>query len=203
MSTVSAASDLGIAGSERGHGKTRGRTVQALGFVLLAVAIVVSVGVGLRGTADSEASSRSRFTATVAGTTGAVMPAAPTDGVLTMVIPPGAAADQRAGGRGYQIPDVIQLTAGDRIVLRNDDRVPHMILYAFLMPGQTHERTLMTPGLGGVQLRLRGARRVLHELHDHLRQRVGAVTKKRCEAGRRKRLVESTTTDRDDGQLLS
>ena len=149
MSTVSAASDLGIAGSERGergHGKTRRRTVQALGFVLLAVAIVVSVGVGLRGTADSEESSRSKFTAPVTGATGTMMPAAPTDGVLTMVIPPGAAADQRAGGRGYQMPDVIQLTAGDTIVLRNDDTAPHMILYAFLMPGETHERTFTTLG---------------------------------------------------------
>ena len=63
-----------------------------------------------------------------------------------MVIPPGAAADQRAGGRGYEMPAVIQLTTGDTIVLRNDDTVPHMILYAFLMPGETHERTFTTPG---------------------------------------------------------
>jgi hypothetical protein len=75
-----------------------------------------------------------------------VMPAAPTNGMLTMVIPPGAAADQRAGGRGYEMPAVIQLTTGDTIVLRNDDTVPHMILYAFLMPGETHERTLTMPG---------------------------------------------------------
>jgi hypothetical protein len=74
------------------------------------------------------------------------LPAAPIDGVLTLVIPPGAAADQRAGGRGYQMPDVIQLTAGDTIVLRNDDTAPHMILYAFMMPGDTHERTFTAPG---------------------------------------------------------
>lgn len=149
MSTVSAASDVGIAGNERderGHGKTRGRTVQALGLVVLAVAIVVSVGVGLRDTADSEAVSRLMFTAPVAPASVGVMPTAPTDGVLTMVIPSGAAADQKVGGRGYQMPDVIQLTAGDTIVLRNDDTAPHMILYAFLMPGETHERTFTTLG---------------------------------------------------------
>ncbi len=140
---------MGIAGSERdepGYGKTRGRTVQALGLVLLAVAIVVSVGVRLRDTADSEAVSRLMFTAPVAPASVGVMPTAPTDGVLTMVIPPGAAADQKVGGRGYQMPDVIQLTAGDTIVLRNDDTAPHMILYAFLMPGETHERTFTTLG---------------------------------------------------------
>ena len=149
MSTVSDASDVGIAGSERGwrdHGKTRERTVQELGLVLLAVAIVVSAGVGLRETADSEASSRSMFTTPLAPASVAVIPAAPTDGVLTMVIPPGAAAEQRLGGHGYTMPDVIQLTAGDTIVLHNDDTAPHMILYAFLMPGETHERTFTTPG---------------------------------------------------------
>lgn len=149
MSSVSAASDVGIAGNERderGYGKIRRRTIQALGLVVLAVAIVVSVGVGLRDTADSEAVSHSMFSAPVAPTSVVVMPTAPTDGVLTLVIPLGAAADQRAGGRGYQMPDVIQLTASDMIVLRNDDTAPHMILYAFLMPGETHERTFTTPG---------------------------------------------------------
>ena len=47
---------------------------------------------------------------------------------------------------GYEMPAVIQLTTGDTIILRNDDTVPHMILYAFLMPGETHERTLTMPG---------------------------------------------------------
>jgi hypothetical protein len=74
------------------------------------------------------------------------MPSAPVDGVLTMVIPPGAAADQQAGGRGYEMPSVISLRAGDTIVIRNDDDAPHMILYAFLMPGETHERTFTGPG---------------------------------------------------------
>jgi hypothetical protein len=76
----------------------------------------------------------------------AVMPATPIDGVVTMVIPPGAGADQRAGGPGYQMPSVIQLTVGDTIVLRNDDVAPHMILHAFLSPGETQERTFTAPG---------------------------------------------------------
>lgn len=76
----------------------------------------------------------------------AKMPSAPVDGVLSMVIPRGAAADQQAGGRGYAMPSVISLKVGDRIVIRNDDDAPHMILYAFLMPGETDERVFTAPG---------------------------------------------------------
>jgi hypothetical protein len=76
----------------------------------------------------------------------ASMPATPSDGVLTMAVPPGAAAEQQAGGPGYLMPSVIRLTVGDTIVLRNDDDAPHMILYAFLRPGETQTRTFTAPG---------------------------------------------------------
>jgi hypothetical protein len=76
----------------------------------------------------------------------AVMPSTPADGILSMIIPPGAAADQQAGGRGYEMPSVISLTIGDTIVIRNDDDAPHMILYTFLMPGETDERTFTETG---------------------------------------------------------
>jgi hypothetical protein len=75
-----------------------------------------------------------------------MMPAEPHDGVLTMVVPPGAAAAQRAGGPGYRMPSVINLKVGDTIVLRNDDVAPHMILYAFLKPDETQQRTFTAPG---------------------------------------------------------
>jgi hypothetical protein len=149
MSAIPAASDMDVAVSERdecGDGKIRRRRFQGLGRVLIAILIAVSGGLGLRGAVVVETPTFSGFGALADPASVPTMPAAPTDGVLIMVIPPGAAADQRAGGRGYQMPDVIQLTAGDTIVLRNDDTVPHMILYAFLMPGQTYERTVMTPG---------------------------------------------------------
>jgi hypothetical protein len=74
------------------------------------------------------------------------MPDAPVNGVLTLAIPPGAAADQQAGGRGYIMPSVIDLEVGDTIVIHNDDDAPHMILYTFLMPGQTDTRTFTSPG---------------------------------------------------------
>jgi hypothetical protein len=75
-----------------------------------------------------------------------VMPSAPTDGLLELVIPPGAFADQQAGGPGYEMPSVIRLNVGDKIVIRNDDGASHMILYAFLKPGETHERIFTEPG---------------------------------------------------------
>lgn len=76
----------------------------------------------------------------------ATMPNTPVDGVLTMTIPLGASADQAAGGRGYAMPSVINLNVGDRIVIHNDDDAPHMILYTFLLPGQSDTRTFMSPG---------------------------------------------------------
>lgn len=76
----------------------------------------------------------------------ATMPSEPVDGVLTLVVPPGAAADQQAGGRGYVMPSVINLNVGDTIVIRNDDDAPHMILYSFLLPGETDTRTFTEVG---------------------------------------------------------
>ncbi len=76
----------------------------------------------------------------------ATMPNTPVDGVLTMAIPLGASADQAAGGRGYAMPSVINLNVGDTIVIHNDDDAPHMILYTFLLPGQSDTRTFMSPG---------------------------------------------------------
>lgn len=74
------------------------------------------------------------------------LPSEVVDGVLTLAIPAGAAANQQAGGRGYEMPSVISLRVGDRIVIRNDDDEPHMFLYAFVQPGETHERTFTQPG---------------------------------------------------------
>jgi hypothetical protein len=76
----------------------------------------------------------------------AAMPDTPVEGVLTMSIPLGASADQQAGGRGYTMPSVINLELGDTIVIHNDDDAPHMILYTFLLPGQTDTRTFTAPG---------------------------------------------------------
>jgi hypothetical protein len=76
----------------------------------------------------------------------ATMPDTPVDGVLTMNIPRGASADQQAGGRGYAMPSVINLNVGDTIVIHNDDDAPHMVLYTFLLPGQSDTRTFTTPG---------------------------------------------------------
>jgi hypothetical protein len=155
MSSLSSRSAIDGAPTERGDqgscdGITRGwppgRISGAIRCILLGALSLATIGVGLRVATASQTPSRSIHAVAAVSTSASVLPGKPTDGVLTLVIPPGAAADQRRGGRGYTMPDVIQLTAGDTIVLRNDDSVPHMILYALLMPGQTHERTLLTPG---------------------------------------------------------
>ena len=155
MSSKSAQSAMDVAaidrddrGSFRGASQSRlsGRRGRAIRLILLGALSLTSISVGLQGATAKQTPSLSVLDTPVVSTSAPVLSGVPTDGVLTLVIPPGAAADQRLGGRGYAMPGVIQLTAGDTIVLRNDDTAPHMILYAFLLPGQTHERTLTTPG---------------------------------------------------------
>jgi len=142
-----------IAASDEAGVRTASGTARGLaGWRRLAVlSLVLLIGLGLVGAMLRTASARPAATsdpvearALMDGV--ATMPAAPADGVLTMVIPRGAAANQLAGGPGYRMPSVISLQVGDRIVLRNDDDAPHMILYAFLEPGQTEERTFTAPG---------------------------------------------------------
>lgn len=76
-----------------------------------------------------------------------VAPAAPTDGVLTIVIPRGTDAAMKASGNAaYHLPSVIRLRVGDTVVIRNEDTAPHMLLYTFLLPGETDRRTFTTVG---------------------------------------------------------
>jgi hypothetical protein len=76
-----------------------------------------------------------------------VVPAAPTDGVLTIVIPPGTDAEMKqSGDAGYHMPSVMRLHVGDTIVIRNEDTAPHMMLYTFLLPGQTDRRIFTAVG---------------------------------------------------------
>lgn len=111
----------------------------AMGSLLAAVLVVAAVSFREREDSASAGLPPGVYSAPI-------LPAEPVDGALTLVTPPGAAADQQAGGRGYEMPDVIRLHVGDTIVLRNGDTAPHMILYAFLMPGESDARTLTEPG---------------------------------------------------------
>jgi hypothetical protein len=131
---------------ETSRGAARWRPIAALALVLLGGLILA--GAMVREAMDRQALPNTTVVAPAPTLTEgvAVMPAVPSEGVLTLVIPPGAAANQQAGGPGYLMPSVISLRVGDTIVLRNDDEAPHMILHAFLMPGETQERTFTAPG---------------------------------------------------------
>jgi hypothetical protein len=76
-----------------------------------------------------------------------VAPADPTNGVLTITIPRGTDATMDSSGdAAYHLPSVIHLTIGDTMVIRNDDVVPHMILYTVLMPGESDTRIFTATG---------------------------------------------------------
>jgi hypothetical protein len=129
-----------------GFGRQRRLWLGAAVLALAFIGVLILAAAGLRRTLPWVPSSRFTTGATAPVAGGATMPSTPTDGVLTLTIPLGAAADQEAGGRGHEMPPVISLHVGDRIVIRNDDNAPHMILYAWLRPGETSERTFTQPG---------------------------------------------------------
>ena len=143
IAPVSSISPSGIAPRRLGQ-RSRGWQGPAALLLLLAGALTLIVAARPGFTPWATPLPTTADTASAPG--GATMPSTPTDGVLTLVIPLGAAADQEAGGRGYEMPPVISLHVGDRIVIRNDDIAPHMILYAWVRPGETTERTFTQPG---------------------------------------------------------
>ena len=76
-----------------------------------------------------------------------VAPSAPTDGRLEIVVPQGLDAAMKASGDpAYHMPSVIRVRVGDTVVIRNEDTVPHMILYTFLLPGETDTRLITRAG---------------------------------------------------------
>lgn len=75
-----------------------------------------------------------------------LIPNAATDGVLTVTIPPGTGEAMALGRNGYVMPSVIRLKVGDKVVIHNEDAFPHVMMFAFVMPGETVERTFDTVG---------------------------------------------------------
>lgn len=56
---------------------------------------------------------------------------------VTVVIPPGTAARLDAGDTNAGIPERIELTQGDRLVLKNEDVAPHLVGGLFVFDGST------------------------------------------------------------------
>lgn len=91
-------------------------------------------------------------TAACAAPAGRPMPpavqAVPQD--LVFVIPLGAAAAQMRGDPdAFHLPPEIDLVAGQRIVVRNDDQAMHYFFYMPIAPGQEVSRTFDQPGQYG------------------------------------------------------
>ena len=70
----------------------------------------------------------------------------PTNGVLAIAVPRGTAEVRQGGELGYILPAVINLHVGDKIVIANNDISPHLVMWAFIMPGQSVERVFDKPG---------------------------------------------------------
>jgi hypothetical protein len=70
-----------------------------------------------------------------------------TGDTLTIVAPAGAFDRIAAGGHDLDLPPVLRLRVGQTIVIRNDDRLAHILLGEVVEPGQTVRRTLTAPGI--------------------------------------------------------
>jgi len=75
-----------------------------------------------------------------------VVPGVATDGVVSFTIPKGAAVAQQAGAEPYLMPDVMRLSVGDKLVVRNEDDYPHMIFALLVQPSETGTMTFDEPG---------------------------------------------------------
>lgn len=114
---------------------------------VLAVMIVLASAAGLvyRWTGD-DAAPVATSTIQRAADGAVIIPSVPVNGVLEITIPPGTAESMAAGGRGYQLPARIDLHKGDKIIVHNNDTYPHIMMFAFVLPGQSAERTFTTVG---------------------------------------------------------
>jgi hypothetical protein len=123
-------------------------------LIALALALAASAGVvGLRSVRSSDNKPPSHAAAVApTATSGAwqnvLVADHATGGVLTIVIPPGAADEMDAGNpSAVELPPVMRLKVGDQIVIRNDDDRPHLVMYAYVLPGETNERVLDKTGI--------------------------------------------------------
>lgn len=71
----------------------------------------------------------------------------PTDGVLDFTIPQGSYDAFERGEMGYIVPSRIEMSVGDRVVVRNTDNRPHMIFYNFIPPESTVTIPFETAGI--------------------------------------------------------
>jgi plastocyanin len=137
--------------SEHGTRRTAWRSLTAIAAIGLFSASVLWAG-DVRGDetaapAPVAAHQHDHHGGTTAMHDRVVAPAAPTNGVLAVIIPRGADAAMKASGdSAYHMPAVMRVRVGDTMTIRNDDDVPHMILYTFLMPGETDTRVFTKAG---------------------------------------------------------
>jgi plastocyanin len=76
----------------------------------------------------------------------AVFPDESTDGVLLVDIPEGSFDAFASEHRGYVVPPLIRLKAGDKIQINNHDTGAHMIFYSFVPPGSSAAMPFDSPG---------------------------------------------------------
>lgn len=120
----------------------------AISVALLLATMATVIGFRVLDSGDGAAPPQTPVIAVAGVWQNVLVPDHATDGVLTIVIPPGAADEMDAGNSSaIQLPSVMRLTIGDKIVIRNNDTRPHLVMYAYVLPGASNERVFNEPDL--------------------------------------------------------
>ena len=112
---------------------------------LFALMLLTAIAVRTTPTGDDAAlrGGTTIIAAPVDGVVEMVAAAAATTGLLEIVIPRGTYLRIQAGELdAYNLPSVMNMRVGDRIVIRNEDDFPHILMYAFVPIGGTDVRVL-------------------------------------------------------------
>lgn len=84
--------------------------------------------------------------------------------VVEIVIPPGATSGIEAGVNVLQIPRSLSLVAGDELVVRNEDRVTHVVGPLAVAPGATARTVVRTPLAGSFLCTVHPSGRIAFEV---------------------------------------
>lgn len=125
---------------------TRPRASRCL-FVAIVLCGALAVRAAPGGVAFAPAVGTTIDAAPIDDAAGMVVAAGSTNGLLEIVIPRGTYLRIQAGElSAYNLPSVMNLRVGDRIVIHNEDDFPHILMYAFIPVGATDVRVLAQPG---------------------------------------------------------
>jgi hypothetical protein len=118
-----------------------------VGLVLLAGIVAFAASLAPAAEQATGPAGQPIIAAPVDGVIEMVVAAEATNGLIEIVIPRGTYLRIMSGELdAYNLPAVMNLHVGDRIVIHNEDDYPHILMYAFIRVGASDERVFTKTG---------------------------------------------------------